>query len=451
MGRGNEARVFRGWRIVGVSALAQGVSVGSTFYVYGTFLKPLAAEFDASRLAVTLGLTLLTVVQGVVAPLIGRAFDGGSPRTLMLTGIACHGLGLALLSQITAFWQAALLFVLPIAMGAHLFGPLATSTVVNRWFVRRRGQALGIASLGSSLGGAAFPAIAAALIAAFGWRGAFGAMGTGILLLMLPIAWILVGKPEDVGETPDGDPVPGSVGMAAHGTTTGTTREATNTSAASPNAALATHADATTADAELATADAVTTRSLLRDRSFWAISIAIGFGYCPVSVLLAHLVPYATDAGISTSRAAIVMTCYALSGAFGRVFLGWLTDRIDPRAVVWLDYAWFGLAWLGLLSPPSFGSLLFTGIAAGIAVGGITPVWAALTGAVYGRMAFGRAMGLMSFVMLPFSVIGAPIAARLFDVTGSYRLAFASFFVCFVLGSVAIAFLRPPARAVRAA
>jgi hypothetical protein len=66
-------------------------------------------------------------------------------------------------------------------------------------------------------------------------------------------------------------------------------------------------------------------------------------------------------------------------------------------------------------------------------------------------MAFGRAMGLMSFVMLPFSVIGAPIAARLFDVTGSYRLAFASFFACFVLGSVAIAFLRPPARAVRAA
>ncbi|MBK7949763.1 MAG: MFS transporter [Deltaproteobacteria bacterium] len=424
--------MFRGWRIVGVSALAQGVSVGSTFYVYGTFLKPLAAEFDASRLAVTLGLTLLTVVQGLVAPLIGRAFDGGSPRTLMLTGVACHALGLALLSQITAFWQAGLLFVLPIAMGAHLFGPLATSTVVNRWFVRRRGQALGIASLGSSLGGAAFPAIAAALIAAFDWRGAFGAMGLGILLLMLPIAWILVGKPEDVGETPDGDPGPGADATAEMGT---------------PNA----NGALTSVDAELAAAAAVTTRSLLRDRSFWAISIAIGFGYCPVSVLLAHLVPYATDAGISASRAAVVMTCYALSGAFGRVFLGWLCDRIDPRAVVWLDYAWFGLAWIGLLSPPSFGTLLFTGIAAGIAVGGITPVWAALTGAVYGRMAFGRAMGLMNFVMLPFSVIGAPIAARLFDVTGSYRLAFASFFVCFVLGAVAIAFLRPPARALRAA
>lgn len=414
--------MFRGWRIVGVSALAQGVSVGSTFYVYGTFLKPLAAEFEASRLAVTLGLTLLTVVQGLVAPWIGRAFDGGSPRALMLTGVACLATGLVLLSQITAFWQAALLFVLPVAMGAHLFGPLATSTVVTRWFTRRRGQALGIASLGASIGGGLFPPIVAALIAAFGWRTAFAAMGGGVLLLAIPLAWILVGKPEDVGETPDGDP-------PQH---------------AGPTPPSGPASDGARAGA--APADDVTTGGLLRDRRFWAIGVAIGFGFCPVSVLLAHLVPYATDAGIPGPRAAAIMTCYALSGAFGRVFLGWLTDRIDPRAVVWLDYAWFGLAWIGLLVPPSFGSLLFTGIAAGIAVGGITPVWAALTGAVYGRMAFGRAMGLMSFVMLPFSVIGAPIAARLFDVSGSYRVAFASFFVCFVLGAVAIAFLRPPAR-----
>lgn len=435
--------MFRGWRIVGVSALSQGVSVGSTFYVYGTFLKPLAAEFEASRLAVTLGLTLLTVVQGLVAPWIGRAFDGGSPRALMLTGVACHATGLVLLSQITAFWQAALLFVLPVAMGAHLFGPLATSTVVTRWFTRRRGQALGLASLGSSIGGGLFPPIAAALIAAFGWRTAFAAMGAGVLLLAIPLAWILVGKPEDVGETPDGDPAPGAEAPSSVGSTV---TDAARAAGAAPVA------DATAAAAIGQTASAeVTTGGLLRDRRFWAISVAIGFGFCPVSVLLAHLVPYATDSGVPPARAAIVMTCYAFSGAFGRVFLGWLTDRIDPRAVVWLDYAWFGLAWIGLLMPPSFGSLLFTGIAAGIAVGGITPVWAALTGAVYGRLAFGRAMGLMNFVMLPFSVIGAPIAARLFDVTGSYRVAFASFFVCFVLGAVAIAFLRPPAREPRPA
>jgi MFS family permease len=416
--------LFRGWQIVGVAALAQGVSVGSTFYVYGTFLKPLAAEFGASRLAVTLGLTLLTIVQGAAAPLIGRAFDHGSPRKLMITGVACQAAGLLLLSQISAFWQAGLLFVLPIAIGANLFGPLATSTVVSRWFERRRGQALGITSLGSSIGGAVFPPLAAALIAGLGWRGATGVLGAGLLVLVVPLTFILVGRPEEVGQTPDGD------------TSRPTAIEPETGSAAA---------------SDPSPAAAITTATLLRDRNFWAISVAIGFGFCPVSVLLAHLVPFATDAGISPARAAIVMTGYALSGAFGRVLLGWLTDRIDPRAVVWLDFGWFFVAWLGLLGRPSFASLLFTAIAAGIAVGGITPVWAALTGIVYGRTAFGRAMGLMNLVMLPFSVVGAPVAARLFDVTGSYRVAFASFLVCFVLGAIAIAFLRPPDRRTRTA
>ena len=73
--------MFHGWRIVGVSALAQAVSVGSTFYAYGVFVKPLVAEFGASRLAVTLGLTSMMVVQGAIAPFLGRALDRLSPRS----------------------------------------------------------------------------------------------------------------------------------------------------------------------------------------------------------------------------------------------------------------------------------------------------------------------------------------------------------------------------------
>lgn len=414
---------FRGWQIVGIAALAQGVSVGSTFYVYGAFLKPLAAEFDATRLAVTLGLTLMTVVQGIAAPFIGRAFDGGSARRLMISGVVLLATGLMLFSRISAFWQAVLLFMLPIAIGAHLFGPLAASTLVARWFVRRRGAALGLTSLGSAVGGAVFPPLATALIAALGWRGAIGTLGAATLLLVAPLAWLVIGRPEQVGEKPDGD----------------------------EDATRATRAEAATAAAPPEALPAVSTRTLLVDPRFWAITIAIGAGYCPVSVLLIHLVPFATDLGFSSARGAAVLTGYAVASALGRVLFGWLADRLDPRAVVWLDYGWFALAWLGLLVRPSFELLLFTSIAAGVAVGGITPIWAALTGAVYGRDAFGRAMGLMNMLMLPFSVAGAPIAARIFDQTGSYRVGFASFLVCFVAGSVAIAFLRPATGTARTA
>jgi len=405
--------VYQGWRIVGVAALAQAVSVGSTFYAYGVFVKPLSAEFGASRLAVTLGLTLTMVVQGLIAPFLGRALDRFPPRRVMIAGVLLQSAGLLLLSRADAFWQVGALFVGTIAVGSYLFSPLATMALVGRWFVRRRGFALGIAALGSSAGGIAFPPLATAAIEALGWRGAAAAMGIGILALIPPFAFFLIRQPEDVGATPDGDPAP--AGGAAP-------------------AAAASEPSAT-----------VTTGSLVGDRNLWSITLAIGFAYCPVSVLLAHLYPYAIERGIPPARAAIVMSGFAMGSMLGRPFFGWLADRIDKRAVVGIMHAGLALAWSGLLSEPSFEALLVSACAAGFATGGTLVIWGALAGSAFGRASFGSAMGLMNMLMLPFSIAGAPIVARVFDRTGRYDAAFASFLVCFALGALAIAFLRLPA------
>ncbi len=410
-------KLFHGWRIVGVVGLTQAVSVGATFYTYGAFLKPVVAEFEASRLAVTLGLTLLTVVQGALGPFLGRALDRGSARAIMITGILVTSIGLALLSLATAFWQVGLLFVTAVAGGAALFGSLATATVVANWFVRKRGRALGFAALGAALGGGVFPPLTTALIEALGWRGAVATLAAGLLLLILPVAWLLVGHPEERGLTPDGEPL--ERGAAAQ------------TEATQPKAATE--------------ARGFTTRELLRDRNFWAITISIGFAYCPASVLLVHLVPYATDIGNSPARASLVISGYALASGVGRVLFGSLADRIDKRVAVWVVVAWLGLAWANLLGEPPFEALLAAAVASGIAMGGVFPLWGALTGAVFGRAAFGRVMGLMNLFMMPFSVLGAPAAAYLFDRTGSYQLAFASFLVFPALSALVIAFLRLPA------
>jgi MFS family permease len=403
--------MFHGWRIVGIAAVTQAVSVGSTFYAYGAFLKPLAAEFEASRLAVTLGLTLMTLVQGSVAPFLGRALDRGSPRAIMIGGILVQAVGFALLSQATAFWQAGLVFVTAIAIGSFLFGPLATATVAANWFVRRRGRALGLTAVGAAVGGGVFPPLAAALIGALGWRGAVLAMAGGLLLLIAPIRWLLVSRPEDLGLAPDGDPP-----------------------TEPPPAAVA-----------VGPADPTTTRSLVRNGNFWAIAAAVGLAYCPVSVLLAHLVPYATDLGNSPARASLVMSGYALASGLGRVLFGGLADRIDKRLAFWIALGCLALAWANLLGSPPFPALLAAAVASGVAMGGIMPLWGSLVGATFGRAAFGRAMGLMNLLMLPFSMLGAPAAAYLFDRTGSYQLAFTAFLAFFALSAVAIAFLRLPA------
>jgi MFS family permease len=406
--------LFYGWRIVGVVGLTQAVSIGATFYAYGAFLKPLVAEFEASRLAVTLGLTLLTLVQGAVAPWLGRALDRGSARVIMISGILITSIGFALLSLATAFWQVGLLFVTAVAGGSALFGSLATATVVANWFVRKRGRALGFAALGAAAGGGIFPPLTTALIGALGWRGAVATMAAGLLLLILPVAWLLVGRPEERGLMPDGEP-PAS------------------------RAATQTEAEEAIEVAEFSTGE------LLRDRNFWAITMCIGFAFCPASVMLVHLVPYATDIGNSPARASAVIAGYALASGVGRVLFGYLADRIDKRVVVWIIAGGLGLAWANLLGEPRFAALLAAAAAAGVAMGGVMPLWGALTGAVFGRAAFGQVMGLMNLLMMPFSVVGAPVAAYLFDRTGSYQLAFASFLVFPALSALVIAFLRLPA------
>lgn len=433
--------MFYGWRIVAISAFAQAVSIGTTFYAYGAFMKPLAAEFEASRLAVTLGMTSMTVVQGLAAPFLGRALDRLSPRAVLASGVVLEALGLGLLSRATELWQAGLLLVSAIALGSYLFGALATTAVVGRWFVRRRGQALGLTALGSAAGGIAFPPIVTALIGELGWRGAAGALGAGVLLLVVPILIFVARRPEDVGARPDGDPVVApSDGASAAGTSSAVASSAAVSGAPAPEGVLA-----TAPRPILAPSEPLPTRALIADRNFWVITVAMAFAYSPVNVMLAHLVPFATDIGISPARAAVLLSGYAAGSALGRLPFGLLADRYDKKAVVWLMFFWFAASWSQLMGQPTFGALLVAVVAAGFAVGGTLPLWGALTGAAFGRATIGSAMGLTNLIMLPVSIAGAPIAAHLHDRTGSYQLAFTTFIGCFAVGALAIAFLRLPA------
>jgi MFS family permease len=400
--------MFHGWRIVGISLAAQSLSVGTTFFIYGVFVKPLAAEFDAPRLVVVLGLTLLMFVQAVISPVLGRALDTGSIRTIMTSGSLLLAAGFLGLSVSNALWQVGLLFATVIAIGAHMFGPLATATLVANWFVRGRGRALGFTAFGASLGGLIFPVVATRLMESFGWRGAAAVFGGLLLVFALPLWLMVVSRPEDLGLHPDGEEEEEESGSTPTGD--GGAKEG----------------------------------SLLGSLNFWVITAAVGLAFCPTSVLIAHLVPFATDLGIEPGRAALLISAYAGGGGVGRLALGALADRINKRVVTWLVFAMLFVSWSGLILAPSYPALFAASVGMGLGVGGIMPLWGALTGACFGRAVFGRAMGLMTPLMLPFNLLGAPVAAHVFDQTGSYTLVFSAFLATLVLGALAIVLLRIP-------
>jgi MFS family permease len=430
----NGQTAFRGWLIVGIAAVSQALAVGTTFFSYGVFVKPLAAEFEAPRLVVILGMTLVMLVQGIVSPGLGRLLDGRSIRTVMTLGAAICATGFLGLSFATALWQVGLLVGTLIAVGSHMFGPLATSTLIANWFQQMRGRALGITAIGASIGGLILPVVATRLLEEFGWRGALSVFAVLLALFALPLWLLVIDRPERIGQRPDGMPSDTATPQAGV-----LGRDVRRESTGDPEAEV--RAQGSVERDEEGGAQ----EPLLRSRNFWVITAAIGMAFCSTSTLIAHLVPYATDLGHDPQSAAFLMSAYAGSGAVGRLLCGFLADRIDKRFASWVVFGILTSGWSALVVAPSYPALLVASVGMGLGVGGIMPLWGALTGACFGRARFGQAMGLMTPLMLPFNLLGAPIAAYAFDQTGSYSLVLSAFLATFFIGAAIIALLRIPA------
>ncbi len=401
--------VFYGWRMVGVAFFIDFIAVGFFFYSYGVFYKALAAELGGSRFGVGMGLTVSAVVSSLAAPFFGRAVDRYPLRRLIIGGALAVSTGFLLLSRIDARWQFYLILGTLLALGMSCMGGLSTSKLVANWFDARRGMAFGVATMGISLSGMIMPPIAVWLIHELGWRGGFSVYGLLTLVLVIPVAArFVVNRPEEMGLRPDGGPLrePALGSMLV---------------------------------------DEVRwrTREILRSRTFWAIALPFALVFSALSAILTHMVPHVTDLGFSAEQAAFILSATAGAGVLGKVIFGWLVDRADPRIAVWCSFGTQLAGLLLLMNAQEYGQLLVAGSVFGLGMGGTVPLQGAITGIAFGRLSFGKVMGLLRPVMVPLHAIGVPFAGWVYDRTGSYDLAFQFFVLVFVVASAAVSTLRP--------
>jgi len=423
---------FDGWRIVSVAFLCLFVSVGFSFYSYGALFKALVDEFGGSRLGVSLGSSVLFAVTGLLAPFLGHQIDHRSIRKMMALGAVVTAVGFASVSLIGALWQFYFVFGSLVAVGLALMGQLPASALVSNWFVRRRGMALGVSSMGVSLSGLVMAPLATWLVAVVGWRGTFLVFAGVTLVVVLPVTLIfIVDRPEDLGQLPDGRRRPPTSEQVVR-------EPVLPLSSGEPML-------------ELPTEDVGEERArrLHRDRNFWVIAIAVALNFCGNGAILTHMIPHATDLGFTAVDAALILSVAAGVGALGKLVFGWIADHADLRFAMWLATGLQTvslLLLLALLDTSSYAALMFAVGVFGLGMGGIVPLWGSLVGAAFGRRNFGRAMGLMSPVMLPIQLWGIPFAGWAFDRFGSYRIAFTTFLALY-LGAMGMMFLlRLPAR-----
>lgn len=402
--------IFYGWWLVGLGFLLQGIVTAAVSYSYGVVLAPLVAEFSASRLDMMLGITASTLVSGLASPFVGAAIDRHPLRVLASVGVLLLALGFVLLSLARSMWHVTAVYATCMPLAVALMGPTLVSSTLARWFMRRRGLAMGIAALGTSVCGFVLPPLLQWGIDDWGARATYRLFGFVMAVVMLPLAWrLLEDSPAARGLAPDGDP-PRDVANAATVTLPA----------------------------------AGSTIEIARQRNFWAVALVIGILFSIYSALLSNIVPLATGRGVTADYAAYLISSVAVFGIVGKLCFGILADRVDLRFGLAAALLLMIMALLLLVYGSNLRLLLAASAALGLAAGGMLPVWGTLMAVLFGAANYGRVMGLMYPVMMPVMVAGSPFAGWSHDVTGEYTLAFLVFVGMCVIALMGIFLMRMP-------
>lgn len=381
----------RRWRIVAAVFVCEMLSVGSTSYAYGLFIEPLQREFDLSRAEANTGLVLLILGMAIAAPLVGRLLDRLPLRRVLIGGACAMAAGLFAIAFTHSLPLAGIALVL-VAMGATALGPLTAASAVTVWFERDRGKALGITAVGTSVGGALIVPLLAFNLGWLGWRMALVAQGVLIVAVVAALAWaVLDARPPAHTRAPAGAPA---------------------------------------------------SAAWLRSRNFWCIGLAVALVFAISQSLLASLIPYATDRGLSLAQGTALVSALSITSIFGKLVLGGLGDRCDKRLLLAFIVALLIAGLLALRAEPGFMVLVAVCALTGFVLGGELPVWAALAGDCFDRRQYGAVMGAMTLINGLFSMAAVRLVGEAYDAFGGYGEAFAGCAAAATIAALLIAGIR---------
>jgi len=416
-----KTKLFYGWWIVAATNIICMFGYGTWLYSFGVFFKPMSEEFGWTRAMTSGAYALRSVEGGVASPVVGWAVDKYGARLLVIIGAVVAGGAFCLMPLIESLMGFYLVYGILLSAGMSAMLYLPAWTVIAKWFRRRLSLALAILSVGAGFGGIICAPLAALMISRYGWRSAFVAMGIFIWVLVIPLAFVIKERPEDMGLAPDGDPpLPADI-------------QVSHTAAAA--ASNHDHGDYTLKEA-------------LTSSAFWFLSLAFFFQGLAHATVTVHTVPALTDAGIAPERAAISIGLLTLVSILGRLSFGYLGDIFNKRYLFMVSYSMMGCGMLVLMNAKTMGMVWLFLFLFGVGFGGNIPLMPAIRADYFGRKALGKIQGFMNPVMMLAGATGPILAGHLFDTTGSYRQAFLLIGLLTFLAAVVIFFARPVRRAV---
>lgn len=376
----SDSRIFYGWFVVAAAFTVTFVGFGCA-YTFSAFVESLQREFGASRGSVSLVFSVAGFLYFSLGMISGPLADRWGSRRFAILGMLLVGAGLIFAAAARTIVEVYLAYGLGVGLGIGCsYVPVVGA--VQRWFLKRRGFASGLAVSGIGVGTLVMPPFASHLIESVGWREAYVVLGVVAAVLGVGMSLLISNDPAARNLAPDGEAVARNAPVAP---VSGTSLR-----------------------------DAIGTRDFL---SLYAACLICSFG---VFVPFVHLVPFAVDHQVQQSSAVLLLGVIGVGSTMGRFFLGGLADRIGRQSFVLAMYIGMAASLAIWAVASGFWLLAAFALLFGLFYGGWVAILPALVMDRFGGRSVSGIIGVL-YTSVGFGALVGPSAAGFaFDLSHSY-------------------------------
>ena len=400
---------FKGWQMVYTGMMMEFSVVGFIFYCFPLMFSALERDLGATQSQLSGALSLWFISSAVASIFLGRLLDKFSIKKIMMIGGVIFSLGLFSISFIQSSFSLLLIYATLLAIGGPALGNLSVTKLVANWFESNAGMALGIAAIGISFSGVVLPILVDPLIEMIGWRNVYMVFGLIVIFLLIPIVrYLVIDTPEEIGQYKDNLP------------------------------------DQPVLDSSQGLMEI---KDFFKHGIFWIISLAFAFQFLAMGGVLLHLPLHSenqgfletwTILGFPIKQTVFAYSFAAFGGVVGKVFFGYLIDRLNPNIPVMIMMAMQSIGIFGLTLVDNY--LVFTIFCFifGLGFGGAMVLLSACFLKAFGSQNLGSVRGVSALLIVPVQPIGMVLVGTAFDLNlylESFLLMGAITLIGFAIGS----------------
>lgn len=382
----NKSKFFYGWVIVFAGALISATSIGIGWNSFGQFIKPICADLGFSRQAMSTTMTVLSLMQMVINFFWGYIFKRFSLKKMLRLAAVVFPAAYFCFSLSQKIWM---FYLCAVFMGFSMpvLTTLSFAVIVSNWFHEKKGTAIGLAFMGTGIGGMIFNPVAAALIEGIGWRWAIrllaGIMFSVINLTLYALVRI---RPEEKGLLPLGEK--------------------------------------TAVPEDPDKLEGMLFKDLIKTWRFRLVCVCVCFATTAIGCMTQCMAPHLTDSGYSAASAALMVSVNMAALAAGKMLLGIIFDKAGLKRASQLSVFCGALGLLGMIlcKNPMFLPFIIIGQCLGSSFGTVAvPI---LAQGLFGKRDYSTNFGVMSACSSVGNALSPTINGGVYDRMGSYNPAF---------------------------